>query len=150
MATRGWNESAVVKSTEIGLLDGWPATSNNWAQMSWSAGAKALTQTATEVPLAELALSESVLSLACGLRLIRSTEPKYDSRARLSSASTEGRRRRARRASDFLAAGAASTRVRIRPLIGTISLGEGRPALMTNARRLGTVGGNRMGRFKSA
>ena len=39
--------------------------------MSWSPGEYALTQTATEVPLAELALSELKLSVAWGLRLNR-------------------------------------------------------------------------------
>ena len=52
-----------MKSTWIGPPVGLPYWSNRWAQMSWSVLEYALTQTATDVPLLELALSETVLSV---------------------------------------------------------------------------------------
>src|SRR5262249_35641191 len=128
MDTRGEYEFWVVKSTMIGAPVGWPALSNCCAQMSWSEGEYALTQTATEAPLEELATAEAALSVAWGLKLAWCSGPRSDSRARPSRASRAGRRRRERRGWGAAAERAAvvpSGRVKNRRIMGIISVGEG-------------------------
>src|SRR5262249_27460746 len=132
MATCGAYESSVPrKSTWIGAPAAWPVGSNRWAQMSWSVLENALTQTATDAPVRELALSDPKLSEAWGLRLTRCSEPRNDSRVRPSRDSRAGRLPRARRAPGPAALPAAevtSRRVKNRRIMGANSVGESRPA----------------------
>src|SRR5689334_9104960 len=97
LATCGAYESVPEKSTGIGAPLARPVWSNNWVQMSWSVLENALTHTATDVPVRGLALSDSKLSEAWGLRLTRCSEPANESRVRPSRDSRAGRLRRAAR-----------------------------------------------------
>src|SRR5262249_45858848 len=92
--------------------------------MSWSVSENVLTQTATEVPTIELALSESALSVPTEFRLMRRPESRNDRRVRPSRASSAGRRRRGRRAADFTAIRAVSRPFKNRRIIAGISFGE--------------------------
>src|SRR6476660_6313373 len=99
--------------------------------MSWSGLENALTQTATDVPVRELALSGPKLSEASGLTLTRCSEPRNDSRVRPSRDSRAGRLLRARRAPGPAALPAAEVtfqQVKNRRIMGAISVGEWRPA----------------------
>src|SRR5262249_3363638 len=99
--------------------------------MSWSVLENALTQTATDVPVRELALSDAKLSDAWGLRLTRCSELRNDSRVRPSRDSRAGRLRRARRAPGPAALPAAevtSRRVKNLRIMGAISVSSWRPA----------------------
>src|SRR5262249_29759132 len=87
MDTWGLYESAVEESTGIGKPVAWPVLSNRCAQMSWWPGPEEgpLTQTATEVPLDELALSEKELSVVWELRLTWSPKLRRPRRLKISS-----------------------------------------------------------------
>ena len=83
--------SRLLKLTTISEPVFWPAALNRWARMSWSVGLYVSVQTATEEPLAELALAEPNWALRVVVLTVAENSLLSDNNCRPSSNSSRGR-----------------------------------------------------------